>query len=112
MEEVLTDEDRIKKAEQASLLAFLSVILCLMMNCGCFSVMLAVPVSMWALHLARVALDQPEPSELVKAYAAPARNTSLVTFIFSALMTLFILMYFGLYFVLIVGTLGAAVLGA
>jgi hypothetical protein len=108
--ELLTDEDRLKRAEQASMLSLLAVILCLMMNCGCFSVMLAVPVSMWALHLARVALDQPDPSELVKAYATPARNTSLVTFIFSGLMTLFIILYFGLYFVMIFGTVGIAIL--
>ncbi|MEZ4316525.1 MAG: hypothetical protein R3F61_03445 [Myxococcota bacterium] len=108
--ELLTEEDRLKRAEQASLLALIAVVLCLMMNCGCFSVMLAVPVSMWSLQLARVALDTPDPSELVKAYATPARNTSLVTFIFSLLMTTFILLYFGLYFVMIVGTVGIAIL--
>ncbi|MCB9678872.1 MAG: hypothetical protein H6737_27470 [Alphaproteobacteria bacterium] len=108
--EALTEEDRLRNAEQASMLAFLAVILCLMMNCGCFSVMLAVPVSMWALHLARVALDAPDPPELVKAYATPARNTSLVTFLFSGLMTLFIVLYFGTYFLMILFTIGIAVL--
>ena len=98
--EALTEEDRRRKAEQASILTLLSVVLCLMMNCGCITVFLAVPTSMWALHLSRVALGTEDPSEVVKAYAAPARNISLVTFLFSGLVSLALILYFSAYFLM------------
>jgi hypothetical protein len=108
--EALTEEDRRRKAEQASVLTLLSVVLCLMMNCGCITVFLAVPTSMWALHLSRVALGTEDPSEVVKAYATPARNISLITFLFSGLASLAILLYFGTYFGFIALMMGIAIL--
>lgn len=93
----LTEEQRIQKAEQASTMAFVAVVLCLMVNCGgCFTVFVALPLSLWALSLARVALDG-DPPDLARAYAVPARNNALATAVFSGLLILLIVGYITLY---------------
>lgn len=110
--QALTEDDRIKLGEQASMLATLSVILCFMASCGgCITVFVAVPLSMWGLSLARTALDTPQPTAVVDAWARPARTMNLVALIYSGLLSLFIVTYIGLYGVAIVGVVVAAALG-
>lgn len=97
----LTPEERLKKAKQASTFAFLAVLLCLMMNCGgCITIFFALPVSLFGLQSARVALDSDDPSDVVIAYATPARNiciaTSIVSTLIIVLITLYILLYVGI----------------
>lgn len=109
--EPLTEEDRIKKAEQASTLAFLAVLLCLMVNCGgCFMLVPALPISLYALSLVRVALDGGgETNPLISAYAVPARNLSIATTAYSALLLLLIVAYVTLYLGMIVLVVFAAI---
>jgi hypothetical protein len=105
----LTDDDRIRLAEQSSMLAVLSVILCLMASCGCVTVFIAFPLSMWGLSLARTALDTPDPSPTLAAWAGPARTFNLVALIHSGLMCFLIVSYITVY----VGMIGLmVVLGA
>ena len=95
----LTEEDRIKKAELASTLAFLAVLLCLMVNCGgCFMLFAALPISLLALQQVRIAMDGGgDVHPLISAYAVPARNISIATTIFSSILLLLIIAYVTLY---------------
>lgn len=105
----LTEEDRLKLAEQASMIATLSILLCLMASCGgCITVFLALPTSLWGLSLARSALDTESPSPVVSAYASPARTMNLIAAIYSGLLSLAIVAYIGLYAVLILLSVGLA----
>lgn len=104
----MNEEEAVKKAEQASTLAFLGAVLMLMLNCGgCFMVFLALPISLWSMSLARAALAE-SPSELTKAYATPARNLSLVVAIFSSIWILIIVLYVMLYLGMFVMVFGMA----
>lgn len=104
----MTEEERIKKAEQASMLAFVSAVLMFMMNCGgCVTVFLALPMALWAMSLARTSLED-DPPELAKAYATPARNLSVVVAIFSSIWILIIVMYITLYLGMFLFIFGAA----
>ena len=111
--DVLTDAERIQKAETASSMAILSVILCLMTSCGaCVTVFLALPISMWGLYLCRTALDTEDPSELVRAYARPAMFINLVCLLYSGALCLLILAYVLLYGGMIGAVFLAAIVGA
>lgn len=104
----MTEEEAIKKAEQASMLAFVSAVLMFMMNCGgCVTVFLALPMALWAMSLARTALEE-NPTEVAKAYATPARNLSLVVSIFSSLWILIFVAYITIYLGMILFIFGAA----
>lgn len=104
----MTDEERIKKAEQASMLAFVSAVLMFMVYCGgCVTVFLALPMALWALSLARAALDD-DPPELAKAYAVPARNLAVVVAIFASILILIFVAYITLYLGMFVVIFGAA----
>ncbi|MCA9566361.1 MAG: hypothetical protein KC656_00905 [Myxococcales bacterium] len=96
--EPLTTEERLKKAEQSSMLAFLAVLLCFITSCG--GIMMAVfalPIALWGLKLARDALDGDGVDDMVKAYALPARNLHAASVLFAGAWILFFVSIIALY---------------
>lgn len=97
----LTDERRVQLAEQASLLATFSVVLCMVGSCaGPITLLFALPLSLWGLKLTRDALAGTSIPELAKAYASPARGLHIAVVIYSGSLLLFylgfVLLYMGM----------------
>ena len=106
-----TDQDAIhdlrSRARTANTLGLISVILCLVAPCSsCMTLLGALPMSLITVHYSRTVLAD-EPDEVAAAYARTGMATGVISLIYSVIMLLVVVAYFGLYF----GIIGLAVLG-
>lgn len=108
--EPLTPEERLKKAQQASMLALFCVMMGLMVSCGgSVLCIIELPLAGWGLLIAREALTGDDVPDMVRAYAVPARNLLIACLVHSGMMIVFILgivfLYGGIFAMAIAGGL-------
>ena len=104
----LTPPERLKAARQASTLSLVAAILCFLSSCGgsFFTLLFALPLSIWSLKLARDALSGDASDPVVEAYATPARNLSAAVLVFCSIFLLFVAIVLAFYSALIVAAIG------
>ena len=97
------------RAELASNLGLVSIVLALVSYCsGYLTLILALPVSLYAMHLGRTVLAE-DPDEVTEVLARNAVTLAAVSTVFSAafmlLIALVVLLYLGVFTAALVGGL-------